>query len=322
MHKTGNETTDKLIGIEFSGNVIHNQWYKTIVKENGKADIIAINILADIVYWYRPTEVRNESTGQTIGYKKKYKADLLQRGYESYADQFGISKRQVKSAMDRLEELDIIRKDFRNITTVDKLFLSNVLYIKLNFKTLHNLSFTDVTKICNTSHEKTLDVVQNTQKEVPSYKKEGDILQKNVGGGTLNSNTYTKTTTQTTTKINKDKASSLPTDGIYKPVDNFTRDALTVYVHFMRSYTNCKGEVHPVISNKVVDKLNSIMEEGTIYDPDMDKDLFIDVEAMCAMIDKYFITDYPLTTGGKADHRIYHFLSEMVMKNLYYKECY
>jgi hypothetical protein len=131
-----------------------------------------------------------------------------------------------------------------------------------------------------------------------------------------------KTTSKTNKEINKDKASSLPTDGIYKPVDNFTKDALTVYVHFMRSYTNHKGEVHPIISNKVVDKLNSIMEDETIYDPDMDKDLFIDVEAMCTMIDKYFVTEYPLTNGGQADHRIYHFLSDMVMKNLYYKECY
>ncbi len=29
--------------------------------------------LADIVYWYRPTEVRDELTGQIVGYKTKIK---------------------------------------------------------------------------------------------------------------------------------------------------------------------------------------------------------------------------------------------------------
>ena len=38
-----------------------------------------------------------------------------------------------------------------------------------------------------------------------------------------------------------------------------------------------------------------------------------------SMIDKYFITPYELRDGGQADYRIYHFLSDMVLKNLYYQ---
>ncbi|MGL5257667.1 MAG: hypothetical protein ACRC76_11550, partial [Proteocatella sp.] len=112
---TGNETCDRLMNIDFNGNVIHALWFKTIVKENGKADLVAINILADIVYWYRPTPVRDEESGKVIGYRKKFKADLLQRNYDSYADQFGLSKRQVTDAFARLEKIGIIQRVFRTL---------------------------------------------------------------------------------------------------------------------------------------------------------------------------------------------------------------
>jgi len=41
MPTTGNEATDKLIGVEFTGNVIHQNWYKTILLDNGKLDAIS-----------------------------------------------------------------------------------------------------------------------------------------------------------------------------------------------------------------------------------------------------------------------------------------
>lgn len=315
MHNTGNGTTDRLIGVEFTGNVIHNQWYKTIVKKNGKADIIAINILADIVYWYRPTELRNENTGQTVGYKKKFKADLLQRNYDSYADQFGISKRQVTDAIKRLEELGVVKRDFRNITTVSNLFLSNVLYLHLDFDSLYYLSFTDITNFSDTSGEKTIDDSLNLEKDKETHVKKRGVSQKNVGGVTPDGDTYTKTTTEITTNINKNKASRKLPDGV---VDNFSEDALTVFRYFISRYMKYTGEVHPTVNKNVTDKLNSIIDAGYIYDPDANKDLYFDPEDLETIIDEYFKTDYPLRDGGYADHRIYHFLSDAVLKNLYY----
>ena len=131
-------------------------------------------------------------------------------------------------------------------------------------------------------------------------------------------------TTPKTTKKNtlKDKA-SLPANDGCGYVDNLSDEARVVYTYFARSYMNNKGKMHPTLNKKTVDKLNEIMDNGTIYDPDMDKDLFIDVESMGVMIDKYFETDYALSGGGYADHRIYHFLSDMVLKNLYFQSgCY
>lgn len=90
--------------MNFSGNIIPETWYSTIKYTNGKPNLNAIIILADIVYWYRPREVRDEATGQLIGYRKKFKSDMLQRTYEQFAKKFGLSKRQATEAIVFLEK--------------------------------------------------------------------------------------------------------------------------------------------------------------------------------------------------------------------------
>jgi len=52
-----------LAHINFEGNIIPMAWFGHITFASNKADLLAINILADIVYWYRPTAVRDERTG-------------------------------------------------------------------------------------------------------------------------------------------------------------------------------------------------------------------------------------------------------------------
>ena len=60
-----------MAGIVITGNAILQNWYRAIVKPTGKPYVEAIMILADIVCWYRPTEVRDEMTGQTTMLQKK-----------------------------------------------------------------------------------------------------------------------------------------------------------------------------------------------------------------------------------------------------------
>ncbi|MCR5235446.1 MAG: hypothetical protein K6E53_16315, partial [Lachnospiraceae bacterium] len=78
---SGNLIVDEIGKLYFSGNIIPETWFYTIVNESGKPNLLAINILADIVYWYRPTEVSDEKTGK-ITYKKKFRdKDFLQKSY-------------------------------------------------------------------------------------------------------------------------------------------------------------------------------------------------------------------------------------------------
>lgn len=129
----------ELKDFHLTGNVIHTTWFKTITKENGKADLVAINILGEIVYWYKPTEIRAEITGEHLGWRNKYKDDLLQKSYSSLAEQFGLGERQVKDAIIRLEKLGVIKRVFRNIVN-NGMILNNVLYIELSLDGLRKIS--------------------------------------------------------------------------------------------------------------------------------------------------------------------------------------
>lgn len=140
MNSYTTPAVDAIGQMHFAGNIIPIEWFKHIRLENGAPDLIAIWLLSDIVYWYRPTIIRDEKTGQVIAKKKKFKADLLQKSYQDYADLLGIAKLQVTRAIKRLESLGLIRRVFRNIT-VSSIPLSNVLFIELIPETLKAITF-------------------------------------------------------------------------------------------------------------------------------------------------------------------------------------
>ena len=73
--KTGNKIVDEIGQMNFQGNVIPETWYSTVVNSKGNVNCLAIIILADIVYWYRPSEIRSES-GLLVNYKKKFNDDF------------------------------------------------------------------------------------------------------------------------------------------------------------------------------------------------------------------------------------------------------
>lgn len=139
-YTTGNPIVDASAEISITGNITPQAWYKTIVKETGKPHLTAIVILADIVYWYRPTELRDESTGQIIAIRKKFKADLLQRSYQQIAEQFGLSKKEATNAIIFLEKLGVIKRVFRTIN-LNGLVVNNVLYIELVVERLKELTY-------------------------------------------------------------------------------------------------------------------------------------------------------------------------------------
>lgn len=138
---SGNQIVDAMGSLNITGNIIPTIWYKTILRENRKPYLLAIAILADIVYWYRPVEMRNQSTGQIEGWKKKFSGDILRQSYQYYADLFGESKKTVKMAIDRLEELCVVRREFRTVNHGEGLVSNNVMYLKLVPERLYLLTY-------------------------------------------------------------------------------------------------------------------------------------------------------------------------------------
>lgn len=220
---TGNASVDALAEMNISGNVTPVNWYKTILRENGKPYLLAICVLSEIVYWYRPVEVRDEHSGKTIGYRKKFREDLLQKTYNDFAEQFGESRRSVKAAFDRLEEIGVIRREFRNIEN-SGMVLNNVMYIDLCVDRLYTCTYLDIPgddeDVENTGEEIQKQAENQANKPVtkfctPSYKTLYDpptkfcttLPQNDVPPHTKFCKTNTENTTENTEQIGEDRFS-------------------------------------------------------------------------------------------------------------------
>ena len=169
MYGSGNETVDRMASVGIVGNVVPHTWYKTIVRENGKPHLLAISILSDIVYWYRPQEIRDEATGHLIRYQKKFAGNLLQKTYDAYAEFFGESKRTVKQAMDVLVGLGVVKRQFRTIVTEGQTPLANVMFLDLDVKNLTALTFPEETPVVDNLSTKKDEVELSTIAKPESY---------------------------------------------------------------------------------------------------------------------------------------------------------
>ncbi|MBE1554787.1 hypothetical protein [Sporosarcina limicola] len=228
----------RIIGeMNFEGNIIPHEWYKHIRFKNGKVDINAIIILSEIVYWHRPTLVKDESSGQVLGYKKRFNADLLQSSYDSFAEQFGFTKRQASDAIKRLEDFGLLEREFRNIF-VNGMAISNVLYIKLN------------------AHE----VVDITRKSDPYHVVTSEGALPNVTPKTLERLTYTESTTKITTKTKEIKRHIISKNDGY------------VLSSYISRYEDKFKKEHPTVRLDQLEVVKEFIDDiESIYDIDSGK---------------------------------------------------
>ena len=119
---------EEIARLNFEGNIIPHSWYQHIKLESGKPDLPAIIILAEIIYWYRPYEVLDESSGQPR-YDKKFKGDMFQSAAGYYEQKFGLTKDQARKALKRLEDLGLIRRELREIVQRG-VKMNNVMFVE------------------------------------------------------------------------------------------------------------------------------------------------------------------------------------------------
>ena len=175
--------------INFSGNIIPNSWFQEIKLPGGSPDTTAILILSEIIYWYRGYEVKDEDSGETIGHKKKFRADMLQRSYESFSTQFGFKKSTIQAAFKNLRSLGLIRTELRTIIIGSGLRCNNVLFIEPIPKAVLNITITS----------------GGPQGKLggPPPEKLGEVPKKNLG-------TNTESTTESTQKNEQAKEQLAP----------------------------------------------------------------------------------------------------------------
>lgn len=133
MKKNTTKTVDEVSGILIEGNIISPMWYKNLrhqTKRGNYPHLLAINILGDVVYWYRSTTVRDEKTGQISEIRKKFAADKLQRSYSQICEYFGCSPEQAKEAVKFLEDKGLVKREFRTIVHAGQKY-GNVMFLDL-----------------------------------------------------------------------------------------------------------------------------------------------------------------------------------------------
>jgi hypothetical protein len=211
--------------MHLEGNVVPHMWYQHIKFDNGKVDLISITILSDIVYWYRPTYERDENTGRVLSIRKKFKADALQKSKKALADQFGLTERQVKDSLLRLESMELIVRDYRTLTTADGMKINNVLFIKVVPENIKKITFGERhTYDVSTSYPRRSNVIPPTPKR----------------------QTNTENTTKTTTDINTYAPSS---DDAAEPGSFFKSNKSNITYNVRRS--SVKKEADEIVNSKI-----------------------------------------------------------------------
>ena len=52
---SGNIIVDQVGQMGITGNIVNPNWNYYVTNESGKTNYLAVQILAEIVYWYRPS---------------------------------------------------------------------------------------------------------------------------------------------------------------------------------------------------------------------------------------------------------------------------
>lgn len=203
--------------MELQGTLVDDGWIEALKYDNGKTNLNAVMILAEIVYWHKPSVVKDEVTGRVLGYKKKFKADKLQKSYEALGDRFGLTKRQAKLACDYLREKKLLEIEFRTIKYGDTV-CNNVMYVDLNVENLkkitglHRHNAEEMLIPYDGEEEKSQDKRLSNNIPTPpttecnrGYNETQEDIHLIVIGDTLKSKTNTKTTSKTTTKTTTTK---------------------------------------------------------------------------------------------------------------------
>lgn len=113
-------------------------WNKTIVNEKGKTQRLAMDLLADLVYWHKPA--KGNATNPKG--KKKFHGAKYQKTIAEWADEFNEGVHTIRRAIRFLDnDLHVIKRSTENVKGKNGRISSNVLYIEIDVRVLLELTY-------------------------------------------------------------------------------------------------------------------------------------------------------------------------------------
>jgi hypothetical protein len=188
VNGTGNKIVDAIGQIHFEGRLIPHTWrhHPKLRTPAGKLYNCAIDLLADIVYWHRPTVHRDEASGRVTHSTKKFQADRYRIDYQQWADENGYTKRQAQDAAAFLKKQGICLVELDNYQTPTGHTIYSAVFITPDVDALIELNGGEgVPKIREGGHGFSGGGSRKTER----------------GGPKIRERTVPKSTTQTSTKV-------------------------------------------------------------------------------------------------------------------------
>lgn len=133
---------ERMVNFDYPKEVIvmPKIWRKTIVNNKGQTQRRAMEILAEIAYWYRPSK----GNGTHIKGEKKFRGKVFQKKIADWAKEYDVSEKSIQRDLDFLQDdLHVIKKWTEKYKNNYGEVRSKPMCIELNVETLYRLTFPD-----------------------------------------------------------------------------------------------------------------------------------------------------------------------------------
>ena len=116
--KTGHPIVDQIGEIHFEGRLIPHAWRRHPLLRNdaGKTSGCVLDLLADIVYFHRPSQKFDTASGRLLYHYKKFETDRYRIDYAAWCEANGYSDDQVRRAVAFLRSKGIIMVEVEDYT--------------------------------------------------------------------------------------------------------------------------------------------------------------------------------------------------------------
>jgi hypothetical protein len=126
-----NSTVDAIGQMQFEGNIIDRRWLQCpdLKLGSGRLNLPALIVLADILWWHRPTIVVDEGTNQITDVRTKFSHTELYKSYPEWAASLGLKDRQARDAVAFLVAKKIIKRRTGTLKFAGGIRSNNVVFL-------------------------------------------------------------------------------------------------------------------------------------------------------------------------------------------------